>query len=100
MYTREDFLREHPRDKRPLFFFPWDKENHLRELKKARHESRLEGELKGKLEGKLEGELEGELKGEVKLLNKMHEEGILSKEQFLERATPLQKKLEKFRSNT
>ena len=99
MYTREDFLREHPRDKRPLFFFPWDKENHLMDLERARRESRLEGELKGRLEGELNGRIEAKLKGELKLLNEMYKEGILSKEQFSKRAAPLQKKLEKFHSD-
>ena len=54
----------------------------------------MKGELEGELKGKPEGELKGKIEGELKALEKLYEEGILLKEQFLERATPLREKLQ------
>jgi hypothetical protein len=86
MYTKEDFLRDHPPENRPHFLFAWEEKYHKEEIAKATQRA----ELKGKLEGELKGKLEGELKA----LEKLYEEGILLKEQFLERATPLREKLQ------
>ena len=36
MYTKEDYIRDHPPGPKKHFFFPWEEEYHLQELKKEK----------------------------------------------------------------
>ena len=74
MYTKEDFLRDHPPESQKHFLFPWEEEYHRQEIKKTLNE----GELKGKLEN----------------LEELYRDGLLSKEEFLKRSAPLREKLQ------
>ena len=78
MYTKEDFLRDHPPESQKHFLFPWEEEYHREEIKKTLKEGKIEGELKGKLEN----------------LEELYRDGLLPKEEFLKRSAPLREKLQ------
>jgi len=54
---------------------------------------KIEGEIKGKIEGKIEGEIKGQIKGQISLLEKLHQEGVLSKKKMEKMLIPLRQKL-------
>ncbi len=60
-----------------------------------RHEGQLLGERIGETRGETCGEKRGDLKGQIKILETLHYQGLLTKEQFEMRALPLRLELEK-----
>jgi predicted transposase YdaD len=51
------------------------------------------GEHAGEKRGEERGEKRGEIKGQIELAQKIHDQGIISEEQYLETVKPLEKRL-------
>ena len=81
MYTKEDFLRDHPPESQSHFLFPWEEEYHQQEVKK------------GKVEGKIEGLKEGKIKGALETIQGLYQDGVISKEEYQKRVEELKEQL-------
>lgn len=69
----------------------------------GKEEGLVEGEekgwIKGHAEGRVEGRVEGEIRGEIKILEVLHEEGLLSDLEFERHIIPLRQKLAELLEN-
>ena len=60
---------------------------------KGKIEGEIKGQIKGKIEGKIKGKIEGQIEGQILLLEKLHQDGVLSKKKMEKMLIPLRQKL-------